>query len=62
LRGVGVDVLIIGKTTCGKPYGFSRADNCGFAYFPIEFQAVNVLGFDDYAYGFAPTCDGRRFR
>jgi carboxyl-terminal processing protease len=57
LRGVGVDVLIIGKATCGKPYGFSRADNCGFAYFPIEFQGVNALGFGDYAYGFAPTCD-----
>jgi carboxyl-terminal processing protease len=57
LRGVGVDVVIIGKATCGKPYGFSRADNCGFAYFPIEFQGVNALGFGDYAYGFAPTCD-----
>jgi carboxyl-terminal processing protease len=57
LRGVGVDVLIIGKTTCGKPYGFSRADNCGFAYFPIEFQGINAQGFGDYAYGFAPTCD-----
>lgn len=57
LRGVGVDVVIIGKSTCGKPYGFSRRDNCGFAYFPIEFQGVNAQGFGDYASGFKPTCD-----
>ncbi|MDP3760760.1 MAG: S41 family peptidase [Ramlibacter sp.] len=57
LRGVGVEVVIVGKATCGKPYGFSRRDNCGFSYFPIEFQGVNALGFGDYANGFAPTCD-----
>jgi C-terminal processing protease CtpA/Prc len=57
LRGVGVEVVIIGKPTCGKPYGFSRRDNCGFSYFPIEFQGVNAQGFGDYAGGFTPTCD-----
>lgn len=57
LRGVGVKVIIIGKSTCGKPYGFSRRDNCGFSYFPIEFQGVNAQGFGDYASGFRPTCD-----
>jgi len=56
LRGVGVDVVIIGATTCGKPYGFSRRDNCGAAYFPIEFQGVNAQGFGDYASGFPPAC------
>jgi carboxyl-terminal processing protease len=56
LRGVGVDVVIIGETTCGKPYGFSRKDNCGVSYFPIEFQGVNAQGFGDYAAGFSPTC------
>jgi C-terminal processing protease CtpA/Prc len=56
LRGVGVDVVLIGGTTCGKPYGFQRADNCGWAYFAIEFQGVNAQGFGDYAQGFAPTC------
>ena len=56
LRGVGVDVVIIGNTTCGKPYGFSRTDNCGYSYYPIEFQGVNDKGFGDYANGFAPTC------
>jgi len=56
LRGVDVEVILVGATTCGKPYGFSRKDNCGLSYFPIEFQGVNDKGFGDYASGFAPTC------
>jgi C-terminal processing protease CtpA/Prc len=55
LRGVGVQVVIVGGTTCGKPYGFYGQDNCGLTYFPIEFQGVNEAGFGDYADGFAPT-------
>lgn len=55
LRGVGVDVILVGGTTCGKPYGFTAKDNCGLSYFPIEFRGVNQLGFGDYADGFAPT-------
>ncbi|RYY91059.1 MAG: hypothetical protein EOO24_32305, partial [Comamonadaceae bacterium] len=38
LRGIGVQVILIGDRTCGKPYGFHRKDNCGQAYFPIEFK------------------------
>ncbi|WP_206370503.1 S41 family peptidase [Solimonas marina] len=56
LRGVGVDVVLIGDTTCGKPYGFYQADNCGTSYFAIEFQGVNNAGFGDYADGFTPDC------
>lgn len=56
LRGVGVDVVLVGDTTCGKPYGFYPTDNCGLSYFAIEFAGVNALGFGDYADGFAPTC------
>lgn len=56
LRGVDVEVVVVGGTTCGKPYGFSRKDNCGLSYFPIEFQGINAQGFGDYASGFAPTC------
>ncbi|MEP7297240.1 MAG: S41 family peptidase, partial [Burkholderiales bacterium] len=33
LRGVGVQVNLIGATTCGKPYGFYPQDNCGTTYF-----------------------------
>lgn len=56
LRGIGVEVVLIGGTTCGKPYGFTARDNCGLSYFPIEFQGVNDAGFGDYANGFAATC------
>jgi carboxyl-terminal processing protease len=56
LRGVGVQAVLVGEATCGKPYGFSRKDNCGLSYFPIEFQGVNDQGFGDYANGFTPTC------
>jgi len=56
LRGVNVEVRLIGDTTCGKPYGFTPKDNCGISYFPIEFKGVNAKGFGDYADGFSPTC------
>jgi carboxyl-terminal processing protease len=55
LRGVGVPVVQIGTTTCGKPYGFYPADNCGTTYFSIEFQGVNAQGFGDYPDGFSPA-------
>ena len=51
-----VQVIRIGGTTCGKPYGFIQTNNCGKAYFAIQFQGVNAVGFGDYANGFAPTC------
>lgn len=56
LRGVDVEVILVGETTCGKPYGFTARDNCGISYFPIEFQGVNAKGFGDYADGMAATC------
>jgi carboxyl-terminal processing protease len=56
LRGIDVDVILIGRTTCGKPFGFTAKDNCGISYFPIEFQGTNDKGFGDFADGFAATC------
>ena len=55
LRGVGVDVYIIGSTTCGKPYGFYPTDNCGTTYFTIQFRGENDAGFGDYSDGFSPA-------
>ena len=55
LRGVGVQVIQIGTTTCGKPYGFYPADNCATTYFSIQFQGVNAQGFGDYPDGFSPA-------
>jgi len=55
LRGVDIDVRLIGSTTRGVPYGVGNGqDNCGITYFPIESQSVNAKGFGDYADGFNP--------
>jgi len=58
LRGAGVDVVQIGSTTCGKPYGFYPTDNCGTTYFTIQFRGVNAQNFGDYADGFSPSPAG----
>ncbi len=55
LRGVGVQVIQVGHTTCGKPYGFFPQDNCGTTYFTIQFEGVNNAGFGAYADGFIPA-------
>ncbi|MBI1364344.1 MAG: peptidase [Alphaproteobacteria bacterium] len=55
LRGINVQVVLVGGTTCGKPYGFYPQDNCGETYFTIQFQGVNDMGFGDFADGFAPA-------
>src|SRR6267378_1961835 len=54
LQGVSVQVIQIGETTCGKPYGFYGQDNCGTTYFSIQFKGINAQGFGDYANGFSP--------
>jgi carboxyl-terminal processing protease len=51
-----IEVVRVGTTTCGKPYGFLSRDNCGTTYLPIEFTGVNALGEGNYAEGLAPTC------
>ena len=56
LRGVGIQVDLIGATTCGKPYGFFPTDNCGTTYFAINFKGVNDQGFGDYGDGMPPNC------
>jgi len=54
LRGIDVEVILIGDTTCGKPFGFFPQDNCGETYFTIQFQGDNDKGFGDYTDGFVP--------
>jgi carboxyl-terminal processing protease len=55
LQGVNVQVIQIGTTTCGKPYGFYAQDNCGTTYFSIEFRGLNAQGFGNYPDGFSPS-------
>ncbi|HET6628188.1 MAG TPA: S41 family peptidase [Woeseiaceae bacterium] len=58
LRGIGVEVVQIGSTTCGKPYGFYATGNCGTTYFTIQFQGFNDKGFGEYGDGFSPQDGG----
>lgn len=55
LRGIDVEVILIGEPTIGKPYGFYPTDNCGTTYFTIQFKGANAKGFGDYADGFIPS-------
>lgn len=55
LRGIDVEVIQVGSTTCGKPYGFYPTDNCGTTYFSIQFRGVNAKQFGDYPDGFSPA-------
>ena len=55
LRGIDVNVIQIGASTCGKPYGFYAFDNCGTTYFSIQFRSSNAKGFGDYTEGFSPA-------
>jgi hypothetical protein len=55
LRGVDVEIIQIGSTTCGKPYGFYETPNCGTSYFTIQFRGINAKGFGNYTNGFSPV-------
>lgn len=56
LLGIDIDVIRIGTATCGKPYGFTPAENCGTGYHWINFRGVNAKGEADFEDGFAPHC------
>ena len=55
LRGIGFPVVLIGETTCGRPYGFYPADNCGTTYFTVQFIGENEQGFGEHPDGFSPA-------
>lgn len=56
LRGIDIDVALVGGTTCGKPYGFVQADNCTLAFFAIEHESRNNKGGAAPVTGFPATC------
>jgi carboxyl-terminal processing protease len=56
LRGIDVEVILIGTTTVGKPYGSSPRDNCGITYSLLEFRGTNAKGEGDFNDGLAATC------
>jgi carboxyl-terminal processing protease len=51
-----LQVIRIGNTTCGKPYGFQYFSNCGTSYAAMHFKGENAVGFGNYADGFMPNC------
>ena len=56
LLGVGIEVVQIGSTTCGKPVGFRPREHCGLTYSLVNFDSVNAKGEGGYYSGFAATC------
>ena len=56
LRGIDIEVIIVGRSTRGKYYGSVPADNCGITYSTIQLRLVNDKGVADYDDGFSPTC------
>lgn len=51
-----MQVVLIGGTTFGKPYGFEPVEACGTVFNAVNFEAVNALGVGGYSAGLAPTC------
>ena len=56
LRGVGVQVIAVGDTTCGKPVGFLPTSRCGQTYSVVNFESVNARNEGRYWDGFDATC------
>lgn len=58
LRGIDIEVILIGTTTHGKNVGMEgvelTADNDKYMLYPITFQAYNAKGFGDFEKGFTP--------
>ncbi|MBT8149494.1 MAG: peptidase S41, partial [Gammaproteobacteria bacterium] len=61
LRGIDFEVVLVGETTCGKPFGFIGFDNCGTTFLPVEFQSFNNKGNSNYSDGFRPGITGSGF-
>lgn len=56
LRGVGIEVIQVGSTSCGKPVGFRPREHCGLTYSLVNFDSVNARGEGGYYNGLAATC------
>ena len=56
LRGVGIQTVLIGDTSCGKPVGFVPTDHCGNTFSIVAFESLNARGEGRYFNGFEPQC------
>jgi carboxyl-terminal processing protease len=50
------DVVTIGGTTCGKPFGFNPVSSCGNTFSAVNFESFNAQGQGRYYNGIAATC------
>ncbi|HSM21675.1 MAG TPA: peptidase S41, partial [Rubrivivax sp.] len=55
--GVGVEVVAIGETSCGKPVGSLPTSACDRTYSVINFESVNDRNEGRYFDGFDATCE-----
>ena len=54
LRGIDVDIVLIGETTCGSPLRKKYFHNCGISVELIDGLFYNEKGFTNYEDGFRP--------
>ncbi len=51
-----VNVVAVGDTSCGKPFGFLPISRCGTTFSAVNFETVNASNEGRYVNGFQPTC------
>ena len=56
MQPVGIDVVTIGQTTCGKPVGSRNVSFCDKTLSAISFDVVNDINQGGYFDGIAATC------
>jgi carboxyl-terminal processing protease len=50
------EVVTIGGTTCGKPFGFNPVQSCGNTFSAVTFESFNAAGQGRYYNGIAASC------
>ncbi len=55
LRGIDMEIILIGEPTCGYPYSTSIYHNCGINIEIIDIRYKNNKGFGKYEEGFKPS-------
>jgi len=51
-----MQVVLVGETTYGKPFGSAPRSACGITYNAVQFETVNGAGVGGYTAGFTPDC------
>jgi len=51
-----LQVITVGDTSCGKPFGFVPATSCNYTFSAVNFEALNARNEGRYYDGIAATC------